>query len=56
MSKNGPEYLDVQRPAWELLRNQFGYAYADGESADFAPERASDAEVLLTDRLARKLK
>ena len=56
MSRSGPEYTEVQRPAWELLRDLFGYEYADGESAEFAEERVSEAEVLLTRRLTRKLK
>ena len=56
MSRSGPEYTGTQRPAWKLLKDLLDYQYADGESAEFAAERASDAEVLLTDCLARKLK
>jgi hypothetical protein len=29
---NGPEYIDVQRPARELLKDHFGYEYADGRN------------------------
>jgi type I restriction enzyme R subunit len=54
--KNGPEYNQCQRPAWELLRDHLGYEYADGESAAFMATRESEAEPLLVDRLTRKLK
>jgi type I restriction enzyme R subunit len=56
MPRSGPEYTGTQRPAWQLLKGLLDYQYADGESAEFAAERASDGEVLLADRLARKLK
>lgn len=52
----GPEYRDVQRPAWELLRDHFGYDYADGDSPEFQATRESEAEPLLLDRLATALK
>jgi len=52
----GPEYTDVQRPAWELLRDKLGYEYAHGLSEEFAAERESESEVLLVGRLSRKLK
>ena len=56
MPRNGPEYTEVQRPAVELLRDVFGYAYADGRSAEFAQERESETETLLLGRLGRKLR
>ncbi len=49
-----PEYWDVQLPAMELLAGTLGYVRADGASV--AEERASESEVLLTGRLARKLR
>lgn len=52
--RKGPEFTDVQKPAFELLRDHFGYVYLPGESLD--AERSSDAEVLLVDRLSQKLK
>ena len=54
--KTGPEYVHVQRPAWELLRDHLGYEYADGESSDFQQTRESETEPLLIDRLQRALK
>ena len=56
MSKNGPEYTEVQRPAIELLRDVLGYAYADGQAPAFAAERENDTEALLGARLERKLR
>ena len=55
-SNTGPEFTLVQRPAWELLKDQFGYEYADGESSGFAAERESESEPLLIHRLSRKLR
>ena len=52
----GPECIEVQRPAWELLKDHLGYDYADGESEVFARERENEAETLLLGRLTRKLK
>ncbi len=52
--RQGPEFNEVQKPAFELLRDHFGYIYRPGEDLD--DERTSEAEVLLTDRLIRKLK
>ena len=46
MSKNGPEYNEVQRPAWELLKDHFDYEYADGESSEFASERENETCLL----------
>ncbi|MFA5206127.1 MAG: type I restriction endonuclease, partial [Lentisphaeria bacterium] len=56
MSKHGPEYTEVQRPAIELLRDVLGYAYADGQAPAFAAERENDTEALLGARLERKLR
>ncbi len=55
-SRNGPEYRDVQRPAWELLKEDFEYQYADGESEAFGRERESEGDPLLVGRLAKKLR
>lgn len=55
-SRNGPEYCDVQRPAWELLKEHFKYEYADGESEAFDLERESEGDPLLVGRLANKLR
>ena len=52
----GPEYLEVQLPAIELLRDHLDYQYANGESLEFAAERESEAEPLLLSRLATRLK
>ena len=52
-SRKGPEYTEVQKPAFELLRDHFGYTYLPGEALD--TERGSDAEVVLVNRLGRKL-
>lgn len=54
ISSQGAEYWDVQLPAAELLAGALGYVRADGASV--AEERASESEVLLTGRLARKLR
>ena len=54
--RRGPEYLEVQRPAWELLKDQYGYDYADGESPAFAAERENETDPLLVDRLSKKLR
>jgi len=54
--KHGPECREVQYPAWELMRDHLGYEYVDGESPEFAAARESEAEPLLIDRLAPKLK
>ena len=53
-SSHGPEYWEVQRPAFELLRDFFKYEYAHGD--DIKAERDSEAKVILEGRLARKLK
>jgi len=55
-NEKGPEYREVQRPAWELLRDHFEYDYADGESTEFAAERDSDTDPLLVGRLSKKLR
>lgn len=52
--RHGSEYTEVQKPALELLRDHFGYTYLPGEELD--EERSSETEVLLADRLSRKLK
>jgi len=56
----GPEYRDCQRPAFELLRDHFGYHYADGRSDKFTIERESavggDTEPLLLQRLDKALR
>ena len=52
-SRQGPEYTEVQKPAFELLSEHFGYTYLPGEALD--TERGSDAEVVLVNRLGRKL-
>jgi type I restriction enzyme R subunit len=52
--RQGPEFVEVQQPAFELLRDHFGYTYLSGEDLD--DERSSETEVLLIDRLSRKLK
>lgn len=54
--RQGPEYLEVQRPAFELLRDHLEYQHADGQSEAFAAERETGAEPLLVGRLAAKLK
>lgn len=54
MKRQGPEFTDVQKPAFEALRDHFGYIYLPAESLD--TERSSDAEVLLVERLSRKLR
>lgn len=54
-SRSGPEFFDVQRPGSELLRSVFGYTVLDGQSPDFAKERDRTSEVILVERLARKL-
>src|SRR5881628_24342 len=52
--RHGPEYAEVQKPAFELLRDHFGYIYLPGEDLD--EERSSEADVLLIGRLSQKLK
>ena len=54
-SHPGPEYTEVQRPAWELLKDHYGYEYADGESSKVAAERESETDPLLIGRLSKKL-
>ena len=55
-SRRGPEYIECQQPAYELLRDSFSYRYADG--ADLLGERDGESErqVILRDTLARKLR
>ena len=55
-TNRGPEYIECQKPAYELLRDSFGYRYADG--ADLLGERDGESErqVILRDTLARKLR
>ena len=45
-----------QRPAWELLRDHFGYEYVDGRSEAFQAARESETEPLLLRRLESVLK
>ena len=54
-SQAGPEYTETQRPAWDLLKDHYGYEYADGESSEFADERESETDPLLVGRLSKKL-
>jgi len=55
-ARHGPEYTECQRPAYELLRDAFGYRFAEG--ADLLGERegGSERQVILRDTLARKLR
>ena len=54
--RRGPEYRHCQQPAVAVLVSAFGYEHRDGLSADFEAERSSESEVILTDRLTRKLR
>lgn len=55
---HGPEYRDCQQPAYELLRDHFGYEHVDGRSEAFKAERVADveSEPLLRTRAERALK
>lgn len=52
--RHGPEYTHVQKPALELLRDQFGYVYTPGEQLD--AERSNPSDVILAQRLGERLK
>ncbi len=52
--RNGPEFTDVQKPAFELLRDQLGYRYVPGE--ELGDQRSSDSDVILMDVLAGRLR
>lgn len=54
LERIGPEVNEVQRPAYELLRDHFGYSHLSGVALD--TERSSQAEVILVGRLGRKLR
>ena len=54
MSRSGPEFTDVQKPAFELLRDKLGYRYVPGEQ--LAGQRSSDSEVILLSVLADRLR
>ena len=53
-SRQGPEFNDVQRPAFEILRDQFGYVYLPAEALE--AERSNESDVILTKRLGERLK
>jgi len=53
-SNSGPEFTDVQKPAYELLRDHLGYEHRPG--CELADERGSESEVLLEGRLASQLR
>ncbi|QDT29894.1 Type I restriction enzyme [Gimesia panareensis] len=52
--RQGPEFKDVQKPAYELLRDQFGYVYQSAKSLE--AERSNISDVILTKRLTESLK
>jgi hypothetical protein len=54
MSRTGPEFTDVQKPALELLRDKLGYRYVPGEQ--LAVQRSSDSEVILLEVFAERLR
>jgi type I restriction enzyme R subunit len=54
MPRTGPEYVDAQKPAFELLRDKLGYRYVPGEQ--LASQRSSDSEVILLGVLADRLR
>jgi type I restriction enzyme, R subunit len=54
MPRSGLEYSDVQKPAFELLRDKLGYRYVPGEQ--LASLRSSDSEVILLGVLADRLR
>ena len=54
MPRTGPEYIEVQKPAFELLRDRLGYRYLSGEQ--LSKHRSSEADVVLMDVLAERLR
>lgn len=54
MPRSGLEFTEVQKPAFELLRDRLGYRYAPAES--LGESRSSDSDVILNDVLAKKLR
>lgn len=54
MPRTGPEFEDVQKPAFELLQKHFGYRYVPAE--DLGDVRESLSDVILTDVLTKQLK
>ncbi|WDQ17455.1 type I restriction endonuclease subunit R [Rhodopirellula sp. P2] len=54
MPRSGLEFTEVQKPAFELLRDQLGYRYTPAES--LGESRSSDSDVILLDILTTKLR
>ncbi len=54
MSRTGLEYTEVQKPAFELLRDKLGYRYVPGEQ--LTGQRSSDSDVILSGLLADRLR
>jgi len=52
--RQGREFNEVQKPAYEMLRDQFGYVYLPAEALE--GERSNDSDVILTKRLSHRLK